>query len=409
MPVPEATKPKNHVMRTMVPIKADANSTLPDRIELVRAGSWPAESNKGMLWITPSDLLEMKANFDANIGTPGKSGQLAIDFKHEDYAEAGCWIHAMQVDGDVLYGTKLEWTTAGAAAIQGKMYKMFSPSFYPACLGEWCDPEDWSVSAKNVIVGGAFTNIPFFKGLQPVNASEKSEGGNGRIMYVSASAKGATMRTLEEVRVEASISNLDEAEKALLVDNLTKLNTEEKVKFGFETAPVNADDKNREGNDNMTDEQKEAAQIQADIRSGKKILVDADQAKALEGRVEAAEKQLAAAHESDIKAKVTAHAAAGRIKADSIDNWTKRVLDDETVLDDIAAMPVHQALVAEQGKNIDESQVTASNTFDAKIKEAMEADSNLSYGDAVKKVAASNVDLAKQHDKETTSLSNVSN
>lgn len=400
MPVVEAPKNKLRPARRLVEVRADSRGNLPDRVELVVAKTWPSESNKGLLSITPNDLEEMKANFDAKIGTPGNSGQLAIDFKHEDHDIAGCWIHGMEVVGNVLYGTELEWTTTGRSLVGGGEFKFLSPSFYPACLGEWHDPEDWSISARNVVVGAAFTNIPYMKDLQPVRASNDSrEGLDGRdILYIDADAKGETrMHTFDEVRSMEPDALTDE-DKKVLADNQEKLNADEKVKFGFEQE----EDKKVQ----MTEQQKQDAQILADIRDGKKVLVEASEHEALKASVETLKTQVQASSDAieatkkeKVEASVDAHIKRGAIKADQKDAWVSLIMADEKNADLLAGMtdnPVLAAEVGEQGA----ADASADAQFQEKVTAMMDANKGMSYSDAVIKCAEANPDLAKQRDKE---------
>jgi hypothetical protein len=399
MPVAEAIRPKNHLARRVIQITADANGNLPDRIELIVSRAWSSESHKGQLNITPQDLEEFKANFEAKIGTPGRSGQLAIDFKHESQDIAGCWIHAMEIVDGKLYGTQLEWTPTGKSLISGGEFKFFSPSFYPGCLGEWCDPEDWTITARNVIVGGAFTNIPWMKGLQPVRASETQEGNKEDTLYIDADAKGAKMRTLDEVRVMAAADLTDE-DKTLLDQNKAKLSADERKKFGLEDAklPVDSDESIKIS----ADEQ----QVLADIKSGKKVLVDASEhnelkttVSDLKTKVEAQQKTLESDAEAKIRTRVEACAAQGKIVADQVDKWVDRAKTDASVLDDIEKMQSNPILAAENGKDQQNKEITASAELDEKIEKLM-ADEKISYSAAVIKVANQNPDAVKARDAE---------
>jgi hypothetical protein len=52
-------------------IKSDQGTDeIPTRIELIKAGQWPDDSNKGYLKITKADLEEFKSNFDKGTACP---------------------------------------------------------------------------------------------------------------------------------------------------------------------------------------------------------------------------------------------------------------------------------------------------------------------------------------------------
>lgn len=401
----EGQKPKMHEMRTRVFVTADNSGTLPSRIEVLRAGMWPDASNKGMLYITNEDLLEMAANAKAGMGVPGGDITigLPIDFMHEEWAEAAGWMKGFVVEDGILYADPVEWTTKGAEALRGGMFKCFSPSFYPKCLGEWCDPEDWNRTAVNVLVGGALTNIPFFKDLQPIMASRNSQEGNGRYQYfVAADSERSNMPTLEEVRVKAA-ADLSEEDKTLLAENKDKLNADERVKFGFETAEAPKVDAAATGAVE-TEEQKEAAKVQASIKAGTHVLVEANAYKALEGKVEAMDKQLTESREEKVKASVAQAVKEGKIVADQSDDWTKRIMADATMLEVMNKLSANPLLVkAAADNNRAEDEASGTDAFDTKVKKIMadakEKGQELSYGDAVIRAAKADPEAAKAHER----------
>jgi hypothetical protein len=348
MPLAEAQKLNIHAARTRVAVQADSSGVIPTEIEVLRAGMWPTESNKGMLYITPEDLAEYVTNFKAGVGMSEGLNQLAIDFMHEPWDQAAGWITDLKATGDVLIAT-VEWTKAGLEALEGKMFKLFSPSFYPSCLGEWCDAEDWSITAKNVLVGGALTNQPFFKSLSPIAASVDAQDHKGRTLFLEAESERSTMpKTLDEVRVMATADLTDEY-KALLEQNKAKLSADEKKKFGLEdeVAPVEATQ--------LTADQK---QVIADIASGKKVLVDASEHDALKAKVDAMGTQLATNREKEVKADVLEHGIKrGAIKADQAPEWEKRILADASMLQVLKDLNPNPLLASELGNDKDAGQL----------------------------------------------------
>src|SRR5882757_5095739 len=108
-------------LRTRTIIMADSSNTVPTKIELIKSGTWPASSVKGPLTIMPSDLMEMKQNFDAGIGVPGGLGKLPIDYSHEEWGKAAGWITQLDIETDdsgvaTLFAT-VEWSKSGEQAL----------------------------------------------------------------------------------------------------------------------------------------------------------------------------------------------------------------------------------------------------------------------------------------------------
>lgn len=122
----------------------------------------------GRFSITASDLKLYKENFDRNV----RGIEVQANYDHgEDKArgnEASGWIKSLTIeaDGKELW-SETEFTDDAFAAIKAKKWKYASPEISRS----WKHPE----SGQNhscVLTGFALTNQPFFKGLQPIAASE---------------------------------------------------------------------------------------------------------------------------------------------------------------------------------------------------------------------------------------------
>jgi hypothetical protein len=328
-------------------IKSDQGTDeIPTRIELIKAGQWPDDSNKGYLKITKADLEEFKSNFDNGVGMPGGKGfGLPIDFSHEEWAAAAGWIKELEIVGNTLFAN-VEWSKSGATALTNGDFKCISPSFYPACLGSWHDPEDWSNTAQNVLVGAGLTNIPFFKDLKPIMASTTSgEGSNEdkNVIYVNASARKEEkymQPTLEEVRAKDNDVLTDE-ERQILADNKADLNADELKKFGFE---VKAD----------TKPQPKANPVKASDVKGNEgnVVMAAAEVKQLNDRIGTLEEAVKASNKKDIESEVDTHIARGAIRADQKDAWVEKITADNSNKDLLVALPDNQVLASAQGSDV---------------------------------------------------------
>lgn len=372
-------------------IEADGNKQLPTRIEVMRAGIWPETSNKGALTISLEDLDEFVANFNNGVGIPGGKdfGQLPIDFSHDDYKEAAGWITQLTAENGVLYAD-VTWSTAGANALTGGMYKCFSPSFWPACLGEYHDSEDASVTARNVLIGGGLTNIPFFKDL---NAIMASNAGNGKDSKNVNAHKENTVPTLDEVRIK-DVASLDDNDKKVLADNKSSLSDAELEKFGMKEKPVDA---------SVTGVSDEDKAILADIKSGRRKVVDASEYDGLKASVDASAKKLAEIETEKIKASVEEHVKRGAIKSDDRQEWIDQANANPAILNMMAKLPDGKVTDGEHG-NGTEANVTAADEVRAEasklIKAARENNEELDNATAMSRVFASNSDLETRYNNE---------
>lgn len=414
MSAPAAAEIKtSQPLRTGHVIMADGSKTAPSQIEVLRAGVWPASSMKGPMTITTADLQEFKSNFDAGVGMSKGLKQLPIDFSHDSWAEAAGWITALTVVGESLMAS-VEWSSEGKESLEGGMFKCISPSFWPACCGEWYDPEDPDITARNVLVGAGLTNIPFFSDLQPVMASTKSKDGkatvNENIIYIEADKKEPTM-TLDEIRVkEASVLNDDE--KKFLADNKKELSAEELKKFSLEEEPAGdppapadpadpADPVDPAVDPTKTNKEvpvsdPELAEINADIKSGKRLVVDAAQYNQLTSDVKAMKRK-------EIEASVDSHIARGAIKADQKSHWADLIEANAKMADTLTALPDNPVLGGEQGSSTGAAAATAVEAMNKKAQEIVDADKSdkpISFNDAFKKAMSDNPELAKQLNEE---------
>lgn len=396
METPVGNKHQVAAVRTVFSLKADASGNLPEKLQLVPSGVWP-ESWKGSLEITVTDLLEMKSNFDQGVGLPAKGAEGApIDYSHEDWKKAAFWIREVEVENGILYATKIEWTPAGAQAVKDKEYKFFSPSFYPACLGMWQNPENPLEMARNVLVGGGLTNIPFFSGLSGLKASKSTidNDAQGSMIYISADSKGDTMDLATARKMSPSdVANNEEAKK-VLSENKGELTPAEQVAFGLNEAPTPTDTPvdnapQDEPAPQPTEDQQQAADIQASIKSGKMVLVEASKYAALENRIDAMGKQLDEARKEKIEADVAKHVARGAIKADQVESWTKRIMADASAADLLDGLNGNPSLATESGKEGVEASAQEDERHKkaiAKVNAARKDGKQMSYSEAKREV-----------------------
>ena len=121
----------------------------------------------GKVTITPEVADVFKRNFDENVY--GQEIPISYDHFGADAAKgnkAAGWVKAVRVASDGVFWT-VAFTEEAASEIESGAWKYFSPEFYDV----WQNPETKLISSY-VIVGGALTNRPFFKGMVPLNFSE---------------------------------------------------------------------------------------------------------------------------------------------------------------------------------------------------------------------------------------------
>lgn len=105
--------------------------------------------------------------FAASVNGKVRGTDLDIDYDHKAKTQiAAGWVRQAEARDDGLY-LHVDWTPAAAQKIKDKEYRYFSPEY----TDSWTDNQ--GVTHSNVLFGGALTNRPFLKNIQPVNLSEE--------------------------------------------------------------------------------------------------------------------------------------------------------------------------------------------------------------------------------------------
>lgn len=193
---------------------------LPTEIELLQTGDWQAPW-KGHIVNTVEAFNQMVANFNAGAGKFQPDNKLPINLDHQKIEAAG-WIHGLEVRGNSLWGTGVEWTPLGKQKLADKEFAYFSSEWSPVWQND-LDEEDF---VDNVFTGGALTNYPLFPANKPLVADKKTTKGltaSGK--SIKLYMKGSVMNLAELLAKE--VSELTAEEKAFIVSNKADLTAEQ--------------------------------------------------------------------------------------------------------------------------------------------------------------------------------------
>lgn len=138
-------------------------------IQIMKTGEWD-HPQYGKIKITRENLQRFKENFDKRV----RGTDIAVDVSHNPDGGAVAWFKELRVEDDKLMAL-VAWTEKGAELVRSGTYRYFSPEF----MTQWKDPATGEVY-KDVLFGGALTNRPFLKGMEPI---EFSESGMGLVWY----------------------------------------------------------------------------------------------------------------------------------------------------------------------------------------------------------------------------------
>ncbi|WP_035648698.1 phage protease [Bradyrhizobium sp. ORS 285] len=159
---------KRFAFATRLDFSDGSTPEVPDVIQVIPCGEWE-HPLYGSMKITPADITEMKKNFDDGIRL-----DLPITAGHDNGMSGGelpavAWYGEVQDRGEDGLWTTVKWNDEGKALIQNRSFKYFSTEFYQT----YSDPQSGRVY-NNVLCGGALTNRPYFKEMQPVGAFSES-------------------------------------------------------------------------------------------------------------------------------------------------------------------------------------------------------------------------------------------
>ena len=379
----------------------DESGALPTEINVIPVGEWEHPSY-GHMKISELDLAEFVRNFDAGIrkDLPIKEGHEVMDEK-----PAIGWFKKLINKGSEGLWATVEWTEKGKELLSQKAYKYFSPEFYQT----YEDPESRRVY-NNVLVGGALTNSPYFKELEPVMFSEP------KIL------NQFTMHELDKIRVKA-MSELTDDEKSFLKEHKADLTQEEAAKFsevlGDEESP--ADDE--EGEDEEAGE--EGGEKVDASEKGKKKPIKATEKMEMVSASELALLREKADQGAEAHTKIRKMEFASEVSSLVFNDSTKKgkilpkskdkvvsfmMLLDKTQLQAFREIvkELPESLSFSEVGDAGNTKVTSATEIDTLITEKRKADPKLTYSEALKRVFKENPTLADKHNNEVDPGSNDS-
>ena len=208
-------------------------------IQIMRVGKWQ-HPLYGKVEVSEKTLVDVVSNFKSN----ERGVDLAVDENHEPNHKALAWFRDVYQKGkDTLFAT-LELTKRGAELLTEGAYKYFSPEI----IFKKVDEESGE-QVKNLLVGGAFTNRPFFKRMTPLMANEDGAAVNyqnhiylftnnttmmGFMEKLSALDNKESVTTEEFNELKAVFETLEESHKEAYSELVAKV--EEKVEAFDESA-----------------------------------------------------------------------------------------------------------------------------------------------------------------------------
>jgi len=253
-------------------------------LQVLKPGKWD-HPNYGMVEITPEIQQEFVDNFNKDLRAHSSSIGLPVDEEHYSDKGAVGWIKQLINKGNEGLFAMVEWNSKGRQMIKDAIYRFFSPEFY----FQYEDPEDRRLY-NNVLIGGALTNRPYFKELNPVVLSE------------NLIIKTMNIKDL----IAKNLADLTDDEKAFVTSHYAELDEENKNKFE-ELKPQETEEEKKAREDA---EAKAKADAEAEAKKKADDEAAAEQAKKDEEAKEMSEKKMLSISEAEVK-KLREDAAVG--------------------------------------------------------------------------------------------------
>lgn len=386
---------------------------LPTKIHVLPMGEWD-HSLYGKIKVSEKDIKEFIKHFNAGIrkGVPITEGHEVGDEK-----PAIGWFKKLHKANDGLWAT-VEWTEKGKELLTQKAYKYFSPEFYRV----YEDPEDHEMYT-NVLVGGALTNKPYFKGLKA-------------IVFTDLLTNQFTFMELKNL-LQKEAGTFSAEEKKFLRSKMSELSVEDIQKFAEDLQgedPGEGDDKggdagnkdngDREGDNKDADKDKGGDDNNGegdDKDKGEGADNDDDKDKGVEGseiKITAAEHQALKA-QADLGAKAFAELKKNKIEQEvakmtfNEQNREGKILpkSKKAVVDFMLTLSESQratfseimgglpkaAIFGEIGDMGVEGSEGVDKQLETKVAAKMKAEDGLSYSDAVRQIFAEDSSFAQTY------------
>jgi len=370
-------------------------------IQVLELGSWK-HPIYGKIKISEKEIGEFIDNFNDDVRR-----DLPITEGHsvgKELPAIGWFKELLNKGRDGLWAV-VEWTKQGRKLLEEKSYKYFSPEYYTA----YDDPETHKVY-NNVLVGGALTNSPYFKGLKAIVLSEQTL---------------LKDMNLEEI-LKKEASELTDEETKFVKENESELSDDDKEKFKDALAEgVEEGDDDEKAKAEAKEKEETEAKEKAEAEAKEKEEAEEKEKEKQEGsdKIIQMSEKVVRVLESNAKEGVKAMAILRRKEVESIvDKFTFNESKESglilpksrgKVVDFLLSLSEKQRnefqeilndfpkgkLFSELGKDSGVA-VKASEKAQLLVDEKMSKDKELTYSQALGQVFSENPDLAKQVEQE---------
>ena len=413
---PDAQKVKR--IPIIFPVLLSEHGKIPKEIHVLPIGAWD-HPFYGKIVITQSDIDEFVANFDRNLrkGVPITEGHEVMDEK-----PAVGWVTDLFSRGGDGLGAKIQWTEKGKELLSEKSYKYFSPEFYR----EYEDPETREIH-RNVLVGGALTNKPYFKELDAIVISSENIISNqfneeSTMDLTTIFGKQVSEWTDEEKAFVKESKDLSDDQKETAKDVLAeeggsedetdeqKTEREEKeTGDANEEKGLNRDGTEKEGGEGDGGEEKKEGDggTEASEKKGM-VSINASELKILKEKADQGQEAYIAMREMTIKGDVAKLTFTEKNKdgkflpktADQVKKFMETLSPEQYSAFLVIMKEVPKTNIFGEVGATDATENNAQTQIDKLVEAKTTKDKAMSYSDALKEVMSENPELSEQYSEE---------
>jgi len=377
---------------------AFAERDLPTEIHIVPFGKWD-HPVYGQFEVTHETVQEFIKNFSYGIRAEHR---LPITAGHDTFQETGAvaWFSELYEGANGLYA-KVEWTPEGNRLLREGAFKYFSPEWYT----DYTDPAD-GIKYGHVLIGGALTNKPFFRELDPVAAFSE--------LAISKQFNHSDSTMNLNDLLAKNPADLSDAEKAFIKEHATEVPDDKKEGLkdvlgegegaGEDAGAAGADDGAGDdaGDDAGTGDGAAPNQASTVTISASELAILRQ--KANQGAAAFSEMRKLKLSEAANKLTFSKTNSAGRFlpKDKSFVLTFMEGLNDQQLeaFSALVAKIPTASVFSEEGTGEDGAQTTAADEVNAKVAALQEKDKTLSFSDALRKVASENPELMNRYHEE---------
>src|SRR5215210_2089848 len=278
--------------------EGSTDAQIPSEIHVVPTGKWD-HPVYGEMAISTAHIAEFVKNFKDKVRL-----NIPITAGHDNGMGGGelpaiGWFTDVVDRGVNGLWAGVKWTEEGVQFLEQRAFKYFSPEFYQ----DYEDPETRKKHG-HVLVGGALTNKPYFKELEPV---------------VAFSEPSIIHQFTEDMNLKDIVSKkpeeLSDEEKAFVRDHKSELSVEEATAFASVLDDAGETDEDKAAREAKEAEEKAAADAAAKAEeekqaaeraaNGKKIVMSEAEVKILREKADAGQRALEKIEASEREAVAT--------------------------------------------------------------------------------------------------------